>query len=46
MVGNCVFVAPVVIGSRKLLLLCCEKIRETLATCAFSGGVVRRLRTR
>ena len=45
MVGNCVFGAPVVIGSRNVLL-CCEKSREELATCALSGGVFRRLRTR
>ena len=38
MVGNCVFGAPVVIGSRNILLV--------LATCALSGGVVRQLRTR
>jgi hypothetical protein len=37
MVGNCIFGAPVVIGSRNVLLLCCEKSREELATCALSG---------
>jgi hypothetical protein len=36
MVGNCVFGAPVVIGSKNVPL-CCEKSREALATCALSG---------